>query len=240
MHYFLRFAFQYPAVVGSTEPVLRIKTKERKTAAWCTLHLPHSALLLSLPSCFFYPFCHVLHCVLTPLVLRRTPRMPTWKAMSHIQAWPRTSLSHHLSVTLPLNPAQLPHSRATTLRVPWTTGSVDPAPPPLHWTTALLLLLPPPPAGPGVLRIPAATLPRQGGTVAARPRPSTRWTFTLLTIMLPLPLQLSPHHGRVACRPLPALTPMLSATRLCRTGTTARLRPPSTCPPATEVYLRIV
>lgn len=157
-----------------------------------------------------------------------------------MQVRPRTSLSRRLSVTLPPSPTPLHHSPATISTVPWTTGSADLATPPRHWTTAPLLPLLPPPAGPGVLRRPLVTLPHWDGTVAVPHRPSVRWTFTLLTTMLPSPLQLCLHHGRAACRPLHVLTLMPSATRLCRTGTTARLRQPSACLPATAAYLRTV
>lgn len=160
--------------------------------------------------------------------------------MSHIQVKPKTSLSHHLSHTPPPNPAPLANSLATPSTVPWTTGSVDQAPTPLHWTTAPLLLLPLPPAGLGVLKILSAILLHQVATVVGHLQRLMLWTFTLLTTMLPLPLQLSPPPQRpLWLRPI-AIIRMLSATRLCQTGTTARLRLQSTCPHDTAVYLRII
>lgn len=154
--------------------------------------------------------------------------------MSHIQVRPRTSQSLHHSVTLQLSPVPLPPNLVTISRLPLTTGSADPAPPPPRWTTAFLLLLTP------LLRIPVATLLQLGGTAVDPLQPSMPWTFTLLTTMLPLPLQLCLRQGRAACKPLPAVTQMPSATRLYRTGTTARLRPQSACLLETAVFLRIV
>lgn len=182
--------------------------------------------------------CH-LTCV--PLsVSRYIAKMPTWMATSHAQVQPIICMSNLLSVTLPPSPVPIPHNPVKTSKAPWIIGTADLASPPHHRTVSLLLILSLPIAGLGILIIPVSMLPHQKGSVAPPHWPSVHWTFTLLTTMLPLPLQLCLHCGRAAWWLQPAFTWMDPTTIFYQIGTITRLRLQSTCPHATAEYLRIV
>lgn len=140
---------------------------------------------------------------LRPLVLRRTPRMPTCKAMNRTLVKYRTSPSPRLSVTLPSSLAPSPTD-------PWTTAGTAP---PHHWTIGPLLLPRPHVAQPKPARSPAAGGVHPTSTEAGPHQPSARSSFILQTTTLLLLLQLCLHLGRAACRPALAPTPTPSATR---------------------------